>query len=91
MKTEKIYLLIQIPIYDENLGASFKEAIVNDTSVANEGMHDNDETSGNEAEEQFNIVVKEDKIHCNLETIDGGITKDNDKVYMRITKTFMRT
>ena len=69
-----------LEVYDEILGSFFKEAIFNDTSVAKKKLHDYDETSGKESDNEFNIVVKEDRILICQETSDEGLAKDNEAV-----------
>ena len=69
-----------LEVYDEILGSFFKEAIFNDTSVAKKKLHDYDETSGKESDNEFNNVGKEDKILVSKETSDELFFKDNKAV-----------
>merc|ERR1711954_239417 len=73
-----------------NHSAAFKEAVSQNTNVAKEELHDNDKTSGKESDNEFNIVVKEDRILISQETSDEEIVKENEAVLEDFKETTIR-
>ena len=79
-----------VEMNDDNHSAAFKEAVPNDSSVAKKELHDYDEISGMESDDEFNIVVKEDKILVSQETSDEVLVKDNEAVLEDFKETIIK-
>ena len=71
---------VDVDMNDDNHIAAFKEADSNDTSFVKEELHDYDETSGMEYDDEFNIVRKRDKILVSQETSEEVLVKDNEAI-----------
>merc|ERR1719312_2393917 len=78
-----------VEVHDNNLGASLMELVSKNTNVAKDELH-NDETSGKESDDEFNIVVKEDRILVSQETSDEGLAKDSEAVLENFKETTIR-
>merc|ERR1719312_1456243 len=78
-----------VEVHDNNLGASLMELVSKNTNVAKDELH-NDETSGKESGDEFNIVVKEDRILVSQETSDEGLAKDSEAVLENLKETTIR-